>query len=99
MLTGLLNVKWSSYCCDTCFSEHILLGDWAEGTEEWMVLQTAESVEDTAVADHGPPSASGAIPQRLASWAACLCALLCFSLNEMVLLKQQGLKLAEWTRQ
>lgn len=46
---------------------YVLLGGWAEGTEQWMVLQTAESVEDTAVVDGGPPSAGSAIPQRLAS--------------------------------
>lgn len=67
---------------------HVLLGNRAEGTEQWMVLQTAESVEDTAVADCGPPNADGAIPQRFAGWAACLGAPLCFSLNELVWLKE-----------
>lgn len=87
MLTGLLNVKWSSYCCDAFFGEHILLGSWAEDREQWMILQTAESGEDTAVADRFPQSTGSVIPQRLASWAAGLIAPLCFSLNQLVWLE------------
>lgn len=37
-----------------------------------MGLKTAELVEYTAVADHCLHSAGGAMPQRLASSAACL---------------------------
>lgn len=49
------------------FSEHVLLGGWAEGTEQQVVLRTAEPVEDATATDRGPPSAGGTIPQRLAS--------------------------------